>query len=267
LQESFDPSQGIAGHEGPSAWARQFPKALSWSLLMSSSTIYPILLLSGLLGSLGHCLGMCGPLVLMLGIQLRAQGGGAFPKHLLYHLSRVAVYVLLGAVVGGAGSLLGFGGPLGQVAGIVSLLLGVAVVLLGLGYLGWVPFRRAGSTGDWLNRAMGRALRLRGVLGVVLLGALNGLLPCGLVYSGLLVSATAGGPAAGALGMLAFGLGTMPALLVVGVGGGALSARLRQILARVAGVFLVLVGAQLILRGLAALAVVPHLHWGGVMFW
>jgi uncharacterized protein len=121
--------------------------------------------------------------------------------------------------------------------------------------------------GAWLEGAMSRALQQSGHGGVMLLGALNGLLPCGLVYSALLVTATTGGPLPGALGMVVFGLGTLPALLIVGMGAGALSPRVRQTLGRVAGVVIVLVGIQLILRGLAALGVVPPLRLGGLVFW
>jgi sulfite exporter TauE/SafE len=229
--------------------------------------VYGALLLSGLLGSLGHCLGMCGPLVLMVGLQLRARELAAFPHHLLYHVARVAIYALLGAIVGGIGSLLGLGGQLRGVAGILSLALGLVVVLLGLGYLGWLPLGRLDASVDWLSGAMGHALQRGGSLNVALLGALNGLLPCGLVYSALLVAATAGGPLPGALGMALFGVGTVAPLLVVGVGAAALGARFRQALTRVAGALIVLVGLQLALRGLAALGAVPHLHLGKLMLW
>ncbi|MBU0496192.1 MAG: sulfite exporter TauE/SafE family protein [Chloroflexi bacterium] len=229
--------------------------------------MYGVLLLSGLLGSLGHCLGMCGPLVMMVGLQLPARGLAAWPYHLLYHGARIAVYALLGAVVGAIGSLLGLGGQLSGLGSVVSLLLGLGVVLLGLGYLGWLPVGRLEGGGDWVSRGMSRALQQGGLLGVVLLGALNGLLPCGLVYSALLVTASTGGPLPAALGMLLFGAGTIPALLVVGLGAGALSAAARQRLSRLAGVLIVLVGGQLLLRGLAGLGVVSHLRLGDVVLW
>ncbi len=233
----------------------------------SSTAVYSALLLSGFLGSLGHCLGMCGPLVLMMGLQLRTHGVARAPGHLLYHGSRIAVYAILGAVVGTIGSLLGLGASLNSVAGMVSLLLGLGVVVVGLGYLGWLPLAKMEGHGAWLESAMSRALQQSGHGGVMLLGALNGLLPCGLVYSALLVTATAGGPLPGALGMVVFGLGTLPALLIVGMGAGALSPRVRQTLGRVAGVVIVMVGIQLILRGLDALGVVPPLRLGGLVLW
>jgi len=232
-----------------------------------STGVYGILLLSGVLGSLGHCLGMCGPLVVMVGVQLRARGLAGTPYHLLYHGTRIVVYALLGAIVGGVGSLLGMGSQLSLVAGIVSLLLGLIVVLFGLGYLGWLPLGRLEKTGDWMSRAMGRALQQGGLLGVALLGALNGLLPCGLVYSALLIAASIGGSLPGALGMALFGIGTIPALLIVGMGAGALSVHVRQTLTRVAGILIIVAGLQLALRGLATLGAVPHLQLGGLVIW
>jgi sulfite exporter TauE/SafE len=225
------------------------------------------LFLSGVLGSLGHCLGMCGPLVTMLGIQLKARRPVGWPYHLVYHASRVGVYVILGTIAGGLGSALGLGDSFGKVTGIVSLLLGLGVVLLGLGYLGWLPLGRIEGAGAWLNQAMGWALQQGGSMGVLALGALNGLLPCGLVYSALLVVASTGSLLVGAAGMAVFGLGTLPTLLVAGVGAGALGTHVRQTFVRVAGALIVVVGLQLALRGLAAWGAVPHLHLGRLMFW
>jgi sulfite exporter TauE/SafE len=226
-----------------------------------------VLLLSGLVGSLGHCLGMCGPLALIISLQWPTRGLAAIPYHLLYHLTRVAMYGLLGAVVGAVGSLLGLGSGLNRLAAVVSLALGLAVVFLGLGYLGWLPLGRFDGITGWSSQAMGRALKRGGFLGVVLLGAINGLLPCGLVYSALLLAATTGGALPAALGMALFGLGTLPALVVVGVGATTLSARLRQVLTQLAGLVIIVAGLQLALRGLAALGVIPHLRIGGLVIW
>jgi sulfite exporter TauE/SafE len=235
--------------------------------------IYGVLFVSGLLGSLGHCLGMCGPLVTMVGIRLGSQGARMLPHHLAYHSARLGVYALMGAASAAVGSLLGLGDQLSGLAGAVSLLLGLGVVLLGLGYLGWLPHGGLEGASDWLSRAMGWALQRNRPGGVLLLGGLNGLLPCGLVYSSLLVAASTGGPLPGALSMLTFGVGTVPALLAVGLGAGKVrpsavgGVRVRQIMARTAGGFIAVVGLQLILRGGAALGIVPHLKVAGVMIW
>jgi sulfite exporter TauE/SafE len=232
-----------------------------------SMAVFGALFLSGLVGSLGHCLGMCGPLVIMVGLQLKRSGRSGLPYHFLYHSARITVYALMGALGGMIGSLLGLARPLSQVAGVASLLLGIGVIVFGLGYLGWLPIRRLEGSGAWVSKAMGGALKRGGTGGVALLGALNGLLPCGLVYSALLVTASTGGALSGGLGMVFFGIGTLPPLLLVGMGAGAVSVRARQMLTRIAGAVIIVVGLQLLLRGLAALGVAPHLHLGRLVLW
>src|SRR5674536_400531 len=109
---------------------------------------------------------------------------------------------------------------------------------------------------------MSRAVRRGGAPGVMALGALNGLLPCGLVYSALLAVAAGGSPLGGAVAMIVFGAATIPVLITVGLGASRLGARPRAVLTRVAGALIVLVGAQLALRGAAELSLLPHLQLG-----
>jgi sulfite exporter TauE/SafE len=222
---------------------------------------------SGLLGSLGHCLGMCGPLNLMVAAQMRKNDLSALPNFSLYHAVRVLMYVLLGVLVGALGSLLGLSRQLTTLGGAVSLLLGIAILLIGAGYLGWLLSFPLEGASRWWNVALSRTLKQGGWGGVALLGALNGLLPCGLVYSALLLAASTGAAWYGALGMALFGLGTFPALLALDLGAGALSARFRQGMMRVAGALMLLVGLQLTLRGGAALHFWSHLHWGSIALW
>ena len=234
---------------------------------MTSNSLWITLLVSGLLGSLGHCLGMCGPLNLMVSAQIRKNDLPALLNFCLYHAARVLIYVLLGALVGTLGSLLGLSLQLSALGGAVSLLLGVAILLLGMGYLGWLSAFPLESTSRWWNAALSRALKQGGWRGIALLGVLNGLLPCGLVYSALLLAASTGAAWHGALGMALFGFGTFPALLALDLGSGALSVRFRQGMMRLAGALMLLVGLQLVLRGGAALHLWPHLHWSGVALW
>ena len=229
--------------------------------------IYTALLVTGFLGSLGHCLGMCGPLVMMVSLRRQTRGLAAAPHYVLYHAARIAVYACLGAIAGMLAALLGKGTGFGGFAAALSIALGVGVCLLGAGYAGWLPIGRLEGPNAWLNRAMDAAFRRSGVGADLLLGALNGLLPCGLVYSALLVAASTGGAPSAALGMVLFGLGTFPALFVLGIGAGMISARIRRTLNRLAGFLIILVGLQLILRGAAALSLIPHLHAGKVMLW
>lgn len=235
---------------------------------MTDLTATPItLLVSGLLGSLGHCLGMCGPLNLMVSAKMRENELPPARSFILYHAARISVYILLGALVGALGSLLGLSTHLTGIGSAVSLALGLVILILGLGYLGWLPSLAWEGAGGWWNKALSSSLRRGGGWGVAVLGALNGLLPCGLVYSALLLAASSGQSRSGALGMAAFGLGTFPALMGLDLGAGALSVRFRQSMTRLAGALMLLVGTQLILRGGAALGLWPHLHWKGIVLW
>jgi len=234
---------------------------------MSQSSLWITFFLSGFLGSFGHCLGMCGPLNLLVAAQMRKNDLSALQSFSLYHAARIGVYILLGALVGALGSLLGLSRHLTTFGGIVSLTLGAAILLLGAGYVGWLSVFRVDGAARWWNKALSLAMKQGGRHGVLALGALNGLLPCGLVYSALLLAASTGQAWRGASGMALFGLGTFPALLTLDLGAGSLSIRFRQTMMRVAGGLMLVVGLQLILRGGAALHTWPHLHWRGVVIW
>ena len=225
------------------------------------------MLVSGLLGSMGHCLGMCGPLNMILAAQIRKNELPAGLNFTLYHVARILIYVLLGAAVGLLGSLLGLSRQITTIGGVVSLILGVLIFLLGASYLGWLGAFSLESQANWWNKAFSQVLKKRGIAGVMMLGALNGLLPCGLVYSALLLAASTGVIWQGAAGMALFGVGTFPALLALDFGAGALSIRLRKKVLKVVGILMLIVGLQLILRGGAALTFWPHLHLGGVALW
>ena len=210
---------------------------------------------------------MCGPLNLMVAAQMRKNDLSPLPNFSLYHAARIIVYMLLGLIVGGIGSLLGLSRQLTTISGVISLLLGIAILLLGAGYLGLLRAFPLEGAASWWNAALSRALKQGGWSGVVLMGALNGLLPCGLVYSALLLAASTGVAWRGSLGMAIFGLGTFPALLALDLGAGALSVRFRQRMMKLTGALMLLVGLQLALRGGAALHLWPHLHWGGISVW
>ena len=230
------------------------------------------LLVAGFLGSFGHCLGMCGPLVMMLNTGLKNRKMPLLPNNLLYHSARIGIYGILGAAAGGLGSLAMSSG-LSQAGGIFSLLMAGVVILFGLGYLGLLPLGQLesrlamGGAGSIVTTGMSAALRRGGSGGALVLGGFNGLLPCGLVYGALPVAASMGSVVGGLVGMILFGLGTIPALMVLGMGAGRLSPALRQRLARLGGFFILLIGLQLALRGAAFLGWVSHVRVGGLMLW
>lgn len=159
-------------------------------------------LLSGLVGS-PHCVGMCG------GLATAATGKPA--QTALYHAGRLGTYAALGAAAGALGHALP--GPVWLPMGVAALLLAWFALRLS-GLVGPVS---AGPLGRRLPRLGAQALTRGGALGHLGFGVVNGLLPCGLVYAALALPVAAGGAAAGAAGMLAFGLGTVPALSVAGL--------------------------------------------------
>ena len=215
--------------------------------------ILGVLLVGGFLGSLRHCLGMCGPMVTMCGAQPRFNGSVMASNQILYHGSRIATYAVLGAILGGVGSLLGLGRGLSGLTSAVSIALGVGVLILGLGYVGWLSGRGLEGTRAWWTRAVLKALGRTGPSRIMLLGMLNGLMPCSLVYGALLLAALIGRPLQGALGMTLFGVGTVPALLLAALTAREPSVRAREVLSRTGGILMIVVGLQLAIRGLSAL--------------
>ena len=212
--------------------------------------------LLGLMSSV-HCLGMCGGIGAALGV--------ADPRRSLlfafcYNLGRVLCYALLGALTSGFIALL----STGPTHSLLTLgpwlrgLSGLLVVAMGL-YIGgwWLGLSRLEKVGAGLWRRVQprtRALLPPRHAGAALaLGALWGLLPCGLIYSSLSWAALGGEPARGALLMAAFGLGTLPALVLVNIGGVQLRRRLQNPGVRHGAAVL------LILFGLAT-ALLPWLH-------
>jgi uncharacterized protein len=175
--------------------------------------------LLGLLGST-HCIGMCGGISATLG----AAGGANNPTFsLAYNLGRVLCYTLLGLLVGGSVEL--FSAPLAPQIGLsLRTLAGLLTIAMGL-YVGgwWNGLTRLEAIGKYLWRYVQPLTRSllppRHVGSALALGALWGLLPCGLIYSSLSWAALNGSAFGGAQAMAAFGVGTLPAMLITTHGG------------------------------------------------
>ncbi len=187
--------------------------------------------LVGLLGG-GHCLGMCGGIVGAVTLAMPGQR----PKIaylFAYNGGRIASYVLAGAVVGLLGASSAF---LQHAVPVEKLLYGVAslmLVVLGLYLGGWwqgvLALERAGAL-LWkrIQPLSGRLLPLRSSPRAFALGMVMGWLPCGLVYSVLVAALATGSAVRGGLLMLAFGLGTLPTLLTMGLAAVRLKAFLQR---------------------------------------
>ncbi len=230
------------------------------SAIDNSATLLS-LFLAGLAGGGSHCVGMCGPIVLsqvtsrLEGVPAssmsefsRLKGAALAP----YHLGRLTTYSALGA----AAALLS--GGIIQVSGFKYLatallvfaglfFLGYAAKMLGLGLPGFGSSGKlgplAGAVSSLARPLFSRPLGWRGYL----LGMALGFIPCGLLYGALAAASSTADPLAGFMAMAAFSMGTMPALLVVGISGHVALGRWRSTLTWIAPILLIVNGGFLLI--------------------
>jgi len=202
----------------------------------------------GLVGSL-HCAGMCGPLALALPHCGKTQASFVLGRA-AYNLGRIITYCLLGIVFGALGKSLAWVG----IQRWVSLALGVALLvsLFASRKSNALPFWQPAFA--WVGRlkaTMSTLLRRRSFVSLAVLGLLNGLLPCGLVYVAG-AGATATGDLPAAVGyMAAFGAGTLPVMLAIGLSARLVPFSLRLKLQKAIPVSVFVLAALLILRGMS----------------
>ena len=211
-------------------------------------------MLLGLSGT-GHCIGMCGPLVLAFPAKT-----GRFSAHLAYHAGRICTYGMVGALMGSMGVVAAHVASatgadyLAMVAGIqvvFSLLAGAFLLMFGLSQLGivrepaWLsvamPHRIPGYN-TVVRSALGRDNRLL----MFITGMLMGMLPCGLSFAAFSRALALGGPGQGGLLLLAFGVSTVPGLLLIGTGASALARRYRQHFDIISGMLMIAMAASLL---------------------
>jgi sulfite exporter TauE/SafE len=217
----------------------------------------------GFLGSFGHCLGMCGPITVALSLSAQGddppQGWQQLRFHLLLNLGRLISYGLVGAAIGGLGSVLVAGGTLAGVGSPlrrgIALVTGLLLIWLGLrqvapGLLPKLPFLHPlqGALHDRLQRAMAHAAHRRNWATPALVGLAWGLVPCGFLYAAQIKAAATSSLGAGAFTMLAFGLGTLPMMVGLGVSSAWLSRDRRSQLFRLGGWITLLIGGLTLLR-------------------
>lgn len=220
---------------------------------MTGSTSLDILMIltGGLLGS-AHCVGMCGGFVLTLGAEATTWSE-RLSRQIVYALGRVSVYAFAGAVAGFAGwKLEASTRSLINLQAIVSVVAGVLLVVEGARSLGWLP-RWTGTGVSCPLASLGALLRSKNWSAIFAAGVWNGFLPCGLVYAYIALAATTQNIALGALVMMIFGLGTIPALALTGMAGSALRVAWRRHIFTAAAVCLLLTGVLTIVRGVSFL--------------
>lgn len=225
-----------------------------------------LLLIAGLgfLGSFGHCVGMCGPITVAFSLSDRADDKPNLWQQLYFHgllnLGRILSYALVGAGIGALGSVLVAGGQLAGVGSALrqtlTIVTGLLLIWIGLthirpGLLPRLPFFHPLMQGQLHQRLTSGMVKLslRSHLWTpALLGMVWGLMPCGFLYAAQIKAAETSSIVQGSLTMLAFGLGTLPTMVAVGLSASMLSSDRRSQLFRLGGWLTLLIGVFLLFR-------------------
>lgn len=215
---------------------------------MSGGLTYAMAFVTGVTGAL-HCLGMCSGLA---GGLFACREGSAI-RILQYHAARILVYGLAGMAGAMAGRVLLQQGILGKAQGLVMIAAGILIIALGVRY-GISGGARAQVVREpGLPVALGsrRAPRTAGLSGWQALagGALNGLVPCALTTSVAIQGAASADPIRAGTLMLVFGLGTLPTMALVSLGGSMVGRRAPGVWRRIAALAVCLMGVWTLYEG------------------
>ncbi len=193
--------------------------------MLFTKTLYLIYLSAGFTVGFGHCIGMCGPIVVSLTLNLKDKR--IYLPHILYNSGRIITYSVLGGITGAAGSLTMVIANIAGLQKAVMIFTGTLIVFMGLAMSGWLPFGRIfrdqNAPIGIISKGFSKLSKLHSTSIYFPLGLLLGLLPCGPVYTALIGVARAGMEAEsvfesvflGIVLMLGFGIGTVPALILV----------------------------------------------------
>ena len=200
--------------------------------------------LVGLLGSF-HCIGMCGPIAIAL-----PKTNNLVFSRLLYNFGRVITYSMLGLLFGLLGSRLEMFG----LQRIISISLGVLIILTVITPISY-RIKLSNKLGLYklvgmLKMYFGKMFKNHSNSSMLVIGMLNGLLPCGFVYIGITGAIAVGSTLNGMLFMTMFGLGTLPVMLGASLIGSVINLNIRQKLTRLLPAFSLILAAIFILRGL-----------------
>ena len=205
-------------------------------------------LILGLMGSL-HCVGMCGPIAFMLPVD-RTNNYKKFGQIFIYHFGRLLAYGIIGLIFG----LLGKGLSIFGIQQKLSIIIGIIMILVVL-----IPYKTFNKYNlskpiykiiSKVKNQLGKELKKKSPDTFLTIGFLNGFLPCGLVYMALFGSIAMGDALQGSLYMMLFGVGTLPLMTAAIYFSNLLKGGIRQKVQRAIPVFVIIIGALFILRGL-----------------
>lgn len=206
------------------------------------------------LGSFGHCIGMCGGIVIAYSSTKIDSGWGRGRQaaaHLAYSLGRILTYTVLGFVFGYLGGVTTFSNVAN---GTLLVVAGVAMILAGLSLDGRIKFLSLFSSPVVESKLFGKVFRAlledNSLYSLFLLGMLNGFLPCGFVYFFAITAASTASPLWGGFVMMVFGLSTVPALFSLGFFVGLFQkSSLRGVMVKLAALAVILYGIYTLYSG------------------
>ncbi len=228
--------------------------------MSSIEPLYFVFFATGFFVGFGHCIGMCGPIVVSITLNLKTKR--VLPSNLFYHVGRITTYVVLGGIMGATGA---FTRVTAGIAGLqkgVMIFAGLMIVFMGTAMSGWFSLGRI--FGDHyrsesaITRGYQKLTGLKSTAAYLPIGMLLGLLPCGPVYTALIAAARAGmesqnsvkGILSGMGLMAAFGSGTIPALLLLVRLSSIAGLKSREIIYKIASVLMIAVGIYFVIKGL-----------------
>ena len=222
--------------------------------------LYPIFLVTGFTVGFGHCIGMCGPIVVSLSLNLKDKN--FFIPHLLYNTGRTVTYTFLGGVMGATGSFTLVASHIAGIQKCAMIFAGILIIIMGLAMSGLISFGKvfgdSYNPGGFVSKGFQRLSQVKSSAAYFPIGLLLGLLPCGPVYTALLAAAGAGmkagspfqGVILGMGVMMCFGIGTVPALFLVAKLADMGWLKKRELIYRIGAVLMVAVGIYFIIKGI-----------------
>ncbi|MBU0698637.1 MAG: sulfite exporter TauE/SafE family protein [Proteobacteria bacterium] len=228
--------------------------------MSSIDTLLLVFFTTGFTVGFGHCIGMCGPIVVSL--SLSVEDRSIFLPHLLYHSGRIITYGFLGSLMGVTGSFVQITARIAAIQKTVMISTGLLIVVMGFSMTGWIPlgqiFKDYYNPDGFINRSFGRLSNIHSTTVYFAIGLLLGLLPCGPVYTALIAAVRVGmdtqEPVAAAFSgmgvMVSFGIGTVPALLLVARLASMGWLKNRDIIYKIGSVLMIAVGIYFVVKGI-----------------
>ena len=228
--------------------------------MLSIDALFYIFFSTGFAVGLGHCIGMCGPIVVALSLNRKKRR--IFALNLFYNLGRITTYAIMGGLMGISGSFTAVASRMAGLQKGVMIFAGLLIIFMGAMMSGWIPagpiFKESPCFQGLISRGYQKLNAAGSVAAYYPLGLLLGLLPCGPVYTALIAAARIGMDSKTALQgfwggmglMISFGIGTVPALMLVAKLADLGWLKSRAVIYKAGAVIMIVVGVYFVVTGI-----------------